>query len=218
MRTGGAFRGRPRSTTLRAFALLAAVLASLVLAACGNADSSPSGTDPPSNLITPGAIDRVKAGSVEQAFLEFWSALQFQAWAEAVSFYAPPFRDTVGTGAIISAKKLNASSYPRLKPSIEGVSRRAGMTTIKYSLTLEDGTAELGSVSWRNEEGNWEIVYDSRLDAELSQLAQNKVELARKGSLPTDVSEVSAAAKQAGERAAQAQARFVERRLSLNPR
>lgn len=203
---------------LRALTLLAAILTTAALTACGNATSGPSATDSPSNLVTPAEIDKAKAGSVEQAFLEFWSALQYQAWAEAASFYATPHRDSVGVAAIISAKKLNAPSYPRLKPAIKGISSRDGLTTIKYSLRLEDGTTELSSIAWRNEEGNWEIVYDSRLDAELAQAVQNKVELARSGVLPTDLDEVSPAAKRASERAAQRQARFVEKGLSLNSR
>jgi hypothetical protein len=203
---------------VRALTLLAAILATAALAACGNATNGPSGTDSPSNLIRPAEIDKAKAGGVEQAFLEFWSALQFQAWAEAASFYAAPLRDSVGTAAIIGAKKLNAPSYPRLKPSVQDLSKRGGLTTIKYSLRLEDGTQELTSIAWRNQEGNWEIVYDSRLDAELGQAAQNTVELARSGVLPTDLDEVSPAANRAGGKAALAQARFLERRLALTSR
>jgi hypothetical protein len=192
------------------------VMAILAVASgCGNASEGPATAAPPGNLVSSSEVDAMPAGGVKQAFLEYWSALQFQAWAEATSFYSEAFRDSIGVAAIIGAKKLNAPSYPQLKPALESVADRGGLTTIKYSLRLVDGTRELSSVAWRKEEGNWQIVYDSRLDAELSQLAQNKVELARAGVLPTDISQVSPAARRAGEKAAQAQARFVERELSL---
>jgi hypothetical protein len=203
---------------LQVSAIVAAVAVLAFGSGCGNADEGPAAAAPPGNLISRSEVRDLPAGSVKQAFLEYWSALQFQAWAEAASFYKRALRDDIGTAAIISAKKLNAPSYPLLKPSLVAVNERGGLTTIKYSLRLEDGSKELSSIAWSEDEDNWQIVYDSRLDAELSQLAQNKVELANAGVLPTDISKVSPAANRAGQRAAQAQARFIEKDVPLSSR
>lgn len=155
---------------------------------------------------------------MKHAFLEYWSALQFQSWAEVASYYNPSFRAFVGTASIIGAKKVNAPSYPDLKPSIVGFTRRRGLTTIKYTLQFIDGTKELTSVSWRKVGGNWQIVYDSRLDAELSQYAENRVEIEQNGVLPTEADQISPEAIQAGSVAAQSQAHFLRQESNLtNP-
>ena len=123
---------------------------------------------------------------MQHAFLNFWSDLQFCSWADAAAYYSPAFRNFVGTAKIIGGKKLNSSSYPLLKPEIVRVTHSPGETTVYYTLRLQDGTKEQDSVTWRHEGGNWQIVYDSRLDAEMAQLEQNRVEIEKNGVLPTD--------------------------------
>ena len=197
------------------FASLGIVFLAFALSACGNAEEGPSASEPPNNLVARSEVAQAPKGGVKQAFLEFWSALQFQAWAEAASYYDPSFRTMVGTATIIGGKKLNAPSYPELKPSSIEITSRGGITTVNYSLWLADGTKELASTSWHKVDGVWQIVYDSRLDAEISQAAINRVEIDLNGTLPTELDDISAQAARAGARAARAQARFVEKQLDL---
>lgn len=163
-------------------------------------------------------MDKFPPRSVERAFIEYWSDLQFQAWAGVVSYFDPTFREFVGTADIIAGKKLNASSYPELKP--EEVEVRDGpesTTTVYYSLRFLDGTKELDSTTWRKVDGNWQIIYESRLDAELSQHAANEAEIGLNGVLPTDPNQtLSPAATRADNAAGQLQARFLQQELSLN--
>lgn len=191
--------------------LFAAWVVILGISSCG--DSSPETERVPDNLVSQAEVDRQPQGSVQQAFLEYWSDLQYQSWAEVAAYYEPDFRQAVGTAAIIGGKKVNAPSYPQLKPEIVRVRDRGGFATINYSLRFIDGSKELASVTWRKLDGSWQIVYDSRLDAELKQYAENRVEVEEYGVLPTDPADASPAARRAGEAAARRQAQFAEQAL-----
>lgn len=212
MRIGGGLRGASRSTIFKVAApLLVAWIVVLGISSCGSSTAEPERV--PNNLIARSETDAQKTGSVELAFLEYWSDLQYQSWAEVAAYYAPDFRDSVGTAAIVGGKKVNASSYPQLKPTIVSVRSDGALTTIKYSLLFIDGSKELAAVTWRKQGGSWQLVYDSRLDVELKQYAENRIELEENGTLPTEVSDASSAALRAGAIAAQAQARFLEQAL-----
>lgn len=191
--------------------LFAAWVVILGISSCG--DSSPDTERVPDNLVSQAEVDRQPDRSVQQTFLEYWSDLQYQSWAEVAAYYEPDFRDVVGTAAIIGAKKVNAPSYPLLKPDLVRVRERDDVTTINYSLRFIDGSKELASVTWRKLDGAWQLVYDSRLDAELKQYAENRVEVEENGVLPTDPAAVSPEARQAGEAAARKQAQFAEQAL-----
>jgi hypothetical protein len=213
VRTGGAFTGRSRPAILRLQALLGAALVSFALGACGNASDPPSGNEAPNNLITRAEVDKAGKGSVDQAFLEYWSALQFQAWPEAASYFAPGFRKLIGSAAIIGAKRLNGANYPNLKPKIVGITSHDDLTTLRYYVWLSEGTKELGAATWRKVGGNWQMIDESRLNAELNQFGVNEVEIKRTGVLPTDVSEISPEAAQAGYELSQRQAEYAAQQL-----
>lgn len=184
------------------------------VSACGGANSETTPPPAASNVVTAAEIEKYPPGSVQRSFLNYWSDLQFQSWADVAAYYDPALRKLIQTPRLISAKRPNASTYVLLKPTVTRVKDEGGMTTLYYSVRLADGTQELASTAWKKIGGNWEIVYDSRLDAELSQLARNQVEIEKHGGLPTDPSQpLSAAATRAGEKAAQLQARFLEQEL-----
>jgi hypothetical protein len=193
---------------------LGALIAALIFSACGSSSSESAASAEPNNLLAPSELTHFPPGSVQRAFLNFWSDLQFQSWADAVAYYDPGFRDFVGTAAVIGAKKLNGSNYPLLKPEIARVGNGRGETTVYYTLRLADGSKELASVTWRKEGGNWQIVYDSRLNSELAQLEQDRVEIEKNGSLPTDPNQPpSPAAARAANGASELQARFRQQDL-----
>ena len=134
-----------------------------------------------------------------------------------VAYYDRAFRDSIGTAAIIGAKKINGSNYQQLKPAIVRVRTRNDLATIFYTLQFLDGSRELASVTWQKPEGSWQLIYDSRLDTELSQFAENRVEIEENGALPAGPEDLSPAATRAGAAADQAQARFLEQDLEVSP-
>lgn len=195
-----------------ALATVTGLVVSLTLAACGSSSPGPPANISPSNVLRPAELTRYEEGSVERAFLEYWSDLQFQAWADVAAYYHPRFRDFVGTARLIDAKKIGATFYPALKPTIERTADDDGESSVYYSLRREDGTKELATTTWVRADGNWRMIYDSRLDAELNQAAQEKVQLAAGGSEASGA-QGSPEALRAGKAAARLQARFLEQEL-----
>lgn len=219
MRTGGESWRSSRSALRRAaLALLTALVVAATVSACGTSASGPSTTLAPSNLVDHAELVKYPDGSVDRTFLEYWSNLQFNSWADVVAYYDPSFRSFIGTATLISAKKVAASSYPVLKPELVRTSSGQGVTTVYYTVIMEDGTKELASTTWRKVGGNWQIVYDSRMDGELTQLAQEKAQLAEGGPPGTASTEqpLSTKALRAGKAASQIQARFLQQELQLN--
>jgi hypothetical protein len=210
------FSKRQLPAGIRRTSILALVGLALVLgvAACGGGASESTASLPPSNLLRPSEISHYPAGSVQRSFLQFWSDLQFRSWADAVAFYDPRFRKFVGTATVISAKKANASAYPLLKPQIVRVGTNPTDTTIFYTVRLAEGTKELASTTWLKEGGNWEMIYDSRLDAELGQLARDRTEIERTGSPPSATKQPSPRAARVANEAEQLQARFLQQELN----
>lgn len=191
---------------------------SVSVSACGTSESSSSSGQElePNNLVGHSELVKYPAGSVERTFLEFWSNLQFHSWADVVAYYDPHFRDFLGTAKIIEAKKVNGSAYPLIKPELVRTSSSHGVTTVYYRVINPEGARELASATWRNVGGNWLLVYDSRMDAELAQLAQERVTLEESGSGQPSASEpLSSKAVRAGKDAAQLQAHFLQQELQL---
>jgi hypothetical protein len=197
--------------------MLTALAVAATVSACGTSASGPSTTLAPSNLVDHAELVKYPDGSVDRTFLEYWSNLQFHSWADVAAYYDPSFRDFIGTTKVINAKKVGATFYPFLKPEIIRVSSSRGVTTVYYSVRLEDGSKELASISWRKVGGNWQIVYDSRLDAELGQLAQEKTQLTEPGTGTAESTQpVSKEALRASKEAAQLQSQFLEHELQIN--
>jgi hypothetical protein len=188
------------------------------LSACGNnSESAPVAAG--ANILTSSELSAHPEGTVERAFLDFWSALQYQSWAEVAAYYSADFRDFVGTARLIDAKTQNASTFPLIKPEIVGVEEGDQTITLAYTLRFADGTKERASTTWQRNDGSWEMIYDSRLNPELVQLARNRMEIKLTGALPTDAAQpASPAAARAGERAGRIQGRFLEQELKAeNP-
>ncbi|MGA8745501.1 MAG: hypothetical protein WB507_06530 [Solirubrobacterales bacterium] len=216
MGTGADSSGRSRQLARRAIpTAFVAVIATLALTACGSSEASKpsSSSSEPSALISTTELKKYPEGSVQQAFLNFWSDLQYRSWADAAASYEQAFRKFVGTAKIIAAKRINSSTYPLLKPEIQRIGRRLGETTVYYTVRLPEGTKELNSITWRRLGGNWQIAYDSRLDLELDQLEENRVEIEKNGKLPTNPQQVSPAATKAGNEGSELQARYRQQEL-----
>lgn len=202
-------------------AMLSSALAGFVvvaLSACGASSSDSSAqSETPSSLLTASELTEYPRGSVKAAFFDYWSNLQYRSWADAAAYYDPQVRDFVGTAAIIGAKKLNSSAYPLLRPEIVRVASREGKTTINYTLLTPEGIKELDSITWRERGENWQIVYDSRLDAELGQDAARLAEIEETGAAETGGSAPrSPEAVRASEAAERLQARYLQQELDAS--
>jgi hypothetical protein len=185
-----------------------AVLAALVLSSCGGGESQPPEAN---NLVGQAELEKYPPDSAARSFLELWSDLQYQSWAEVAAYYSPGLRRFIGTEELVGAKKVDASTFPVTKPEIGRIKEDGPETTIYYSMALPGGTRELGSTTWRKEGGNWEMIYDSRLDAELNQFARNRVETEEHGAPSTEAGKApSAAASRAGIEAAHLQSEYLE--------
>jgi hypothetical protein len=216
VRIGGGLANRFRPPWRRLVLVVGIAAASAVsFGACGSSGTGPPAATAPDNILQGREISHYPAASAERTFLEYWSNLQFQSWADVAAYYDRAFRDFIGTATLIQAKKTGASAYPSLKPEIVRASTEQGITTVYYSLRLEDGSQELASTSWRRPAGNWQMIYDSRLDAELNQVAQERVQFA--GDEPAPAAELlSAEAVRAGKVAANLQARFLQQELETS--
>lgn len=195
----------------RLLAPVTLVTLALVLPACGSSEEGPAANVRQNSLVEQASVARYPQGSVERTFLEYWSSLQFNSWADVAAYYDPAFRDFIGTATLIAAKKTGASVYPYLRPEVKESKTQDGQTTVYYTLSMEDGTTELASTSWRKNDGNWELIFDSRLDGELSALAQERVALTEKSGegLATELPP-SRKALRAGKIASHRQAKFLE--------
>jgi hypothetical protein len=208
---GGSSWGRSALPYRRkAIAIGAGLLLALALVSCGRSSPGPPANTAPSNVLRPAELTRYEEGSVERTFLEYWSDLQFQAWADVAAYYDPRFRDFIGTAALIDAKKVGATFYPSLKPTIERVTDGQEEASVYYSLRREDGTKELASTTWRRSDGGWRMIHDSRLDAELNQAAQERVQLTAGGGEAGSTAEGSPEALRAGKAASRLQSLFLE--------
>jgi hypothetical protein len=194
----------------RLFAALLILGLALTLSACGSSEEGPAAHVRQNDLVSQQGIDRYPEGSPERAFLEYWSDLQYNSWADVAGYYDPALRKFIGTAELIQAKKTGSSVYPYLQPDVKSTKTEDGLTTIYYTLTMEDGTTELASTSWRKEGGNWQLVFDSRLDGELAAVAQERVALNEDTGegLATELPP-SAKALRAGKAAARLQAEFL---------
>ena len=157
-----------------------------VLAACGGSASQTTGSNPDdvlkSNpavkrvLVTPAQISRYPAGSVQRAFFEYWSTLQFQSWLEAVDFYTPGLRRTIGTARLVEGLKVGAPFFRGTRPLLIFVTRRGGQAIVRYVIRDPTFGVVPRSISFRRVRGRWEIVFDSALDALLQTSARTEAQ------------------------------------------
>lgn len=198
----------------RLFTALALIGLALAISACGDSEEGPAANVRQNSLVAQSELDRYPQRSVERTFLQYWSDLQYNAWADVAAYYDPAFRDFIGTARLVAAKKTGSSVYPYIRPEIKEAQTEDDLTTVYYALSMDDGTTELASASWREDDGNWQLVFDSRLDGELATLAQERVALAEAGGevVATELPP-SSKAVQAGKAAARLQARFLEEEL-----
>jgi hypothetical protein len=148
----------------RAAALVAVLCASaLALSACGGSDHGQAPKPSGLSLVSPSGIDRLRPGSAEQAFIEYWASLQFDAWPQAAAFYAPAVRNRVGQARLVQAFDEHSEYFRAAEPRIVGSVATRGLRRIRYVVKDPKGRRVPRSVTFRKAGSRWEIVYDSFL-------------------------------------------------------
>jgi hypothetical protein len=162
---------------------------------------------PPREMLVHQAdIEQAPAGSASRAFLSFWSTLQWQSWPEALTYYSPELRRSIGAPRLLEALKFEAATYRSNKPELQGESTRKGRTAVRFQLVSSAGDTSFSSKTWQRVGGEWTIVYDSNLDQALRNWAQNRTQLTTDPEAKTS----SAAALRAGIEAGEAQSGYVD--------
>lgn len=168
------------SSLLGGLALVASVL---VLGACGgSADDEArqvqttsviAKNDPVREfMVTEAEIDKAPRGSVERAFLQYWSDLQFQAWAVAARTYEPGLRRFLGVDILIRALSNQGPTYLSTRPDIVSAKTSGDRAVIRY-FRIGNRGATPTSISWiRGDSGRWLITYDALLDQALADSRQ----------------------------------------------
>ena len=170
----------PRSLLSCSLALIASAL---VLIACGgSADDEARNVQTTSVIakndpvrefmVREDEIEKAPGGGVERAFLQYWSDLQFQAWAVAARTYEPGLRRFIGDDVLIRALSNQGPSYLSTRPDIVSAKVTGDRAVIRYFRIGDQATAPT-SLSWiRNNTGRWLITYDALLDQALAQSRQ----------------------------------------------
>ncbi len=172
---------------------------------------------PPANaLIAEADVTSADSGSAAQAFLAYWSSLQWQAWPESARFFSPAFQDYIGTGRIVEALKSQAAFFRSTKPEIKQEYTRNGLRIVRYEFVDGQGRKTTSSTTWQRQNGSWLLVYDSYLDIALRGWAQAREQQTTDPGARTP----SAKALQAGIQASELQSAFLEtaRRERANAR
>jgi hypothetical protein len=162
------------------------------------------------HLISEREIARTPKDSASRAFLEYWSALQYQSWDSAVLAYAPDLAEAADRATLVSALQAQASYYSSFKPRIREEIRRDGDVVIRYLGRDTEGDPKPTSITWRRIDGRFRISYDPFLNGALKAYVQDRVQ-----------SEIDPLAEAPGQRAVRAgaaaeriQAEYLARTLS----
>jgi hypothetical protein len=175
--------------------------------------ASTAGLAPPLPLISEEDIANLRDGSPEQAFLEVWSALQFQASLQAVSHYDPGLRRFIGTGRLASALESQSPFYRNAEPQVERTVREGELVTLHYQVRDATGVKQPHAVTFRELDGRLVIVHDTLATDALQTWEQNRVQQ----EVAPRADEPSPTAERAGQRLADRQAGYFERVLSAQP-
>lgn len=166
------------------------------------------------SLISERDIARTRSDSASRAFLDYWSALQYQSWDTAVLAYSPELADAVDRATLASALQAQTSYYLSFKPKVSEEVRRDGDVVVRYIGRDADAEPKPTSITWRRVDGEYRISYDPFLNGALKAHVQDRVqdEIDPSAEAPAD------RALRAGEAAAKIQATYLDRTLRARER
>jgi hypothetical protein len=212
----------PNLATHPAILGLAAFAACAALASCGGGATPDAATTPAGGgrtlplaaeeqravqrrLVGTADVRNTKAGSVQRAFLEYWSAIENEEWPIALTYFLPSIQRALKPARLMSALH-NEAQQPPVKPLIRSVrTARGGQTSVRYFVRRADGRLRATSMIWRHAGDLWFIVYSSTLDDSYRAAVQAVVQ----GEVDPNAVKPSKQALEAAGRAANAQAEAV---------
>lgn len=158
-------------------------------------------------LVSRAAIEKAPRGSVQRAFLQYWSDLQFQAYDAASFAYEPGLRRLIGDDVLIRALASQGASYRSSRPDIVSSTTNGDRAQVRYFRIGAQDTTPTSSSWTRDGTGRWLITYNPPLDQALADIRQLETQqaidpLAQK-SLPAAIRAGSRARKIQSEYAAQ---------------
>jgi len=182
------------------------VTAAVALSAGGDPD--PKATAP--QLIDGAQRDKTPPGSPERVLSDYWSSLQFNDWAAAVSQFAPSYLNYIGPQLVVAGLQVDASFYPTTRPRLVEVVRRGKQAAVRYSVTAPGRPSQRETLTLVRDPQGWRIIYDSALDNRFRSAQQ-----AAAGSPARADGKQSSKALRAGETAARLQAGYLQARRQL---
>ena len=127
-------------------------------------------------LVSALDIRREAPGSVRRAFLEYWSAIEYQEWGVAVAFMSEEIRRALEPEYLVAALRAEGESNLPVRPPIRRVVTTRGLATVRYFVRASDGALRPTSISWSRRNGQWYVVYGATLDASYSAAVQQAVQ------------------------------------------
>ena len=203
-----------------ATAIVAALAAALLAGCAENSGRAPAarGTDPGQRLpltaeeqlvqrrqlVTAQDLRAARAGSVQRAFYEYWSALDNEEWTIALEYFDDVIQRRLDTASLVTALQIEAQAPP-VKPLIRTVrTGRGGQTSVRYYVRRANGTLRATSMTWRRDARRWHIVYCSTLDDSYALAVQQRVQAREDppSSPPSDAAQRDAARARGAQAAA----------------
>ena len=90
-------------------------------------------------LVSALDIRREAPGSVRRAFLEYWSAIEYQEWGVAVAFMSEEIRRALEPEYLVAALRAEGESNLPVRPPIRRVVTTRGLATVRYFVRASDG-------------------------------------------------------------------------------
>lgn len=127
-------------------------------------------------LVGDGDTRQAPQGSAQRAFLEYWSAMSYEDWANAMRYFDVRLRRVLDANYLISALRIEGQNNLPVKPLIRSVSQTRGSVSIRYMVRTGDGRLRATSSSWAQRDDVWYLVYSSTLDDSYGASVQQAVQ------------------------------------------
>ncbi len=127
-------------------------------------------------IVSPASADKYPAGSVQRAFVNFWSQMSYNAWGPAVGAFEPGLVKLVGSDLLVDAlRTIQTQSHP-VRPLIRGVEHSGNQATVFYFIRISTGALLPTSTSFARHGTQWQIYYMASLDDALGLAAQQRAQ------------------------------------------
>jgi len=161
-------------------------------------------------LLKQSEITSASDTAAQRTFLQLWSLLQFEAWAQAEQLFEPGLRSAIGVSLLAGAFENDIIVWQATKPQIVSARVAGTMATISFLARNEEGTVMPTSISFGGAPGAWRVAYFPLLNPAISRTAEQRAQ-ARIEPLGT---KPSPEAVRQGDSASNIQGTYLERRLA----